>query len=121
MYLSWTAGVRKVIYSVQGDRGAVTVDDDNIEVAQMYPDPNGPNGVAWKTEKRTIKSDLMDASHVSWFNSLFDRFKSAIETDDFVSQEAKEAFFCVTLIERAYQSASEGCREISVPEIPTEF
>ncbi|RYZ69866.1 MAG: Gfo/Idh/MocA family oxidoreductase, partial [Proteobacteria bacterium] len=33
--LTWTAGVRKVGYTIQGDQGAITVEDDNIEVAIM--------------------------------------------------------------------------------------
>src|SRR6185436_3538833 len=32
-HLTWTAGVRKVIYTVQGDRGAITVDDDDLQIA----------------------------------------------------------------------------------------
>ena len=32
-FLTWTAGVRKVIYTVQGTRGAITVDDDDAQVS----------------------------------------------------------------------------------------
>jgi len=31
-YLTWTAGVRKVIYSLQGTRGALVIDDDDWEL-----------------------------------------------------------------------------------------
>jgi len=121
-HLSWTAGVRKVIYSVQGERGAVTVDDDDLEVATMVR-TDGPEvaqgAVRWQTERRSVSSDWMDASHVSWFNSLFDQFRAAIEQGTWVGTEAREAFLCVQLIEAAYRSAADGCRElplsVSVP------
>jgi len=32
-HLTWTAGVRKVIYTVQGTRGAITVDDDEMQIS----------------------------------------------------------------------------------------
>jgi predicted dehydrogenase len=113
-HLSWTAGVRKVIYSVQGERGAVTVDDDDLEVAVMER-TDGPEvaqgAVRWHTERRSVSSHWMDASHVSWFNSLFDQFCGAIDQGTWVGTEAREAFLCVQLIDAAYRSAADGCRE----------
>lgn len=114
-HLSWTAGVRKVIYSIQGERGAITVDDDEIQIARMRK-TEGPEvaqgAVTWDVEKKSIESHWMDASHVTWFNSLFDQFKLAIEQNDYVGKEAREAFLCVQLIHAAYQSAQEGSREM---------
>lgn len=116
-HLTWTAGVRKVIYTVQGERGAITVDDDDLQLAVMRS-TGGPDvaqgAVTWDVEKRSIASDWMDASHVSWFNSLFDQFKKAIEEDEFVGKEAREAYLCVQLITTAYRSAQENCRELSL-------
>jgi predicted dehydrogenase len=115
--LSWTAGVRKVIYTIQGDCGAITVDDDEMQVAVMRK-TDGPDvaqgAVTWDVEKKSIQSHWMDASHVSWFNSLFDQFKKAIETEDFVGKEARESYLCVQLIMAAYKSAEEGCREMAL-------
>ena len=54
----------------------------------------------------------MDSSHVTWFNSLFDDFKGAIERKEFVGREADEAFLCVQLISTAYASARDGSREL---------
>jgi predicted dehydrogenase len=111
-HLTWTAGVRKVIYAIQGERGAITVDDDDLQVALG----RGINGYgtakSWKVSRRTIASHWMDASHSHWFSSLFDQFKKAIEEDAFVGKEAREAYFCVQVIENAYRSAAEGCREV---------
>ncbi|MBS1963164.1 MAG: Gfo/Idh/MocA family oxidoreductase [Bdellovibrionales bacterium] len=113
--LTWTAGVRKVIYTVQGDRGAITVDDDDLQLATMEA-TGGPDvaqgAVKWNVEKRVIQSNWMDASHVSWFNSMFDQFMTAIETGDYVGKEAKEAYLCIQVITTAYRSAEEGCREL---------
>ncbi len=113
--LSWTAGVRKVIYTIQGEKGAITVDDDDLQLAIMEQ-TSGPDvaqgAVTWKVEKMSIASHWMDASHVSWFNSLFDQFKKAIAEGDYVGKEAREAYLCIQLISAAYRSAQEGCREL---------
>ena len=111
-HLSWTAGVRKVLYTLHGDRGAVRVEDDNIEVATQVPgDERGP-ATKWTFEREEIPSDWMDSSHVTWFNSLFDEFKGAIARHDFVGKEARESFLCVQLITTAYASARDGSREL---------
>lgn len=122
VHLTWTAGVRKVIYTIQGDKGAITVDDDEMQVATMRR-TDGPDvaqgAVTWDVERRSISSDWMDASHVQWFNSLFDQFRKAIRDQDFVGKEAKEAYLCIQLIGMAYRSAKEQCRELALPsEIP---
>jgi predicted dehydrogenase len=110
-HLSWNAGVRKVLYTVHGDRGAVRVEDDAIEVATQEPGTTG-SAARWKFERESISSDWMDSSHVTWFNSLFDDFKGAVARGEFVGQEAREAFLCVQLIETAYASARDGSREL---------
>ncbi|MBS1958212.1 MAG: Gfo/Idh/MocA family oxidoreductase [Bdellovibrionales bacterium] len=112
--LTWTAGVRKVIYAIQGTKGAITVDDDDMQVA-IQEKTDGPDvaqgAIRWNVEKTMISSDWMDASHVTWFNALFDQFKTAIETDDYAGKEAKEAYRCVEMITKAYESARNGCKE----------
>lgn len=114
-HLTWTAGVRKVIYTVQGEKGAITVDDDDLQLSTIQK-TSGPDvaqgAVEWKTEKSVIKSNWMDASHVSWFNSLFDQFKSAIDKGEYVGKEAKESYLCIQLIQTAYKSAEQGCKEL---------
>jgi predicted dehydrogenase len=119
-HLTWTAGVRKVIYTVQGERGAITVDDDDLQLA-VQEATSGPDvaqgAIRWNVEKRVIRSDWMDASHVSWFNSLFDQFKAAIEKGDWVSREAREAYRCIEIITTAYRSAQEGCRELPLTQV----
>jgi predicted dehydrogenase len=114
-HLSWNAGVRKVLYTIHGERGAVRVEDDAVEVATQVASgaPDDNNGhVSWKFDRLSISSDWMDSSHVTWFNSLFDDFTGAIARREFVGQEAREAFLCVQLIATAYASAREGSREL---------
>jgi predicted dehydrogenase len=100
-FLTWTAGVRKVIYSLQGTKGALVIADDDWELT-----------ASGKVEKGVIESDWMDASHTKWFNSLFDQFKAAIGKGDFVNSELREAVGCVQIIETCYRSSAEGCREL---------
>ena len=74
--------MRKVIYTIHGDRGAIRVEDDDVEVAVMTGDADeGP--MMWEMKKQKIASEWMDASHVGWFRSLFDQFATAIARDDF--------------------------------------
>jgi len=112
-HLSWQAGVRKVMYTIHGDRGAIRVEDDSIEVARAGHGRsiNSPD-VDWKFERHDVPSDWMDSSHVTWFNSLFDEFEAAIQRGDWVGKEAEEAFLCIQLIQTAYASAKEGSREM---------
>jgi predicted dehydrogenase len=128
-HLSWNAGVRKVLYTLHGDRGAVRVEDDDIELAvqerggqergNQERGNNGGGGAAgginWRFERQAIRSDWMDSSHVTWFNSLFDDFKTAIDRREFVGRDAEEAFRCVQLIATAYASARDGSRELPLP------
>jgi len=120
-HLTWTAGVRKVMYMVQGERGAVTVDDDELQLAVMKS-TNGPDvaqgAVTWDVSRQSISSKWMDASHTEWFNAMFDQFACAIENHDYVGREALQAHRCVEIITTAYQSAALGCRELPLTGRP---
>jgi predicted dehydrogenase len=118
-HLSWQAGVRKVLYTIHGDRGAIRVEDDNIEVAQLAPKEllNGrvdgaASDAGWRFDREEVRSDWMDSSHVTWFDSLFDDFRDAIARGEWVGKDAEEAFLCVQLIQTAYASARDGSREM---------
>ncbi len=117
-HLSWNAGVRKVLYTLHGEHGAIRVEDDDVELAVQERGAGG-SGIAgpttWTFERQAISSDWMDSSHVTWFNSLFDDFKAAIAKGEFVGREAEEAFLCVQLISTAYASARDGSRELPLP------
>ena len=97
-FLSWTAGARKMIYTVAGTEGAIFVNNDDVEVVKREA----------TVEKFAIKSDWMDASHTAWFNSMFDEFKQCIASGDFVNAEIKESYLCVDIIEKCYESNREG-------------
>ena len=109
-HLSWQAGVRKVLYTIHGDRGAIRVEGEAAGVASQ-----------WKFERLDVPSDWMDSSHVTWFNSLFDDFKRQIAKGEWVGREAEEAFLCVQLIQTAYASARDGSRELPLGEPDTEM
>ncbi len=105
-FLTWTAGVRKVVYSLQGSDGALVIDDDDWELT------TGKGSGKPALEKGVIESDWMDASHTRWFDSLFDQFKAAMRSGDFVNRELREAVACIQIIETCYRSSAEGSREL---------
>ena len=105
-FLTWTAGVRKVVYSLQGENGALVIDDDEWELT------TGKSSGKTALEKGVIESDWMDASHTRWFNSMFDQFKAAMRSGDFVNRELREAVACIQIIETCYRSSAEGSREL---------
>ncbi len=100
--LTWNAGVRKVMYSLHGEHGAITVEDDQLEVATK-------TGV----ERILAASDWMDASHVKWFASLQAEFVEAIRCEQFVGNQALDAFHSIDLIEAAYRSARANSQLIA--------
>src|SRR3954467_12081952 len=108
-FLTWTAGVRKVVYTLQGTQGALVIDDDDWELT------TGKSSGKPSVETGVIESDWMDASHTKWFNSLFDQFRAAIRSGDFVNRELREAVACVQIIETDYRSSAESCRELPLP------
>lgn len=121
-HLSWTAGVRKVMYTLQGERGAVTVDDDELQLAVMRRTGGrevAQGAVTWDVERRTIASDWMDASHTRWFNAMFDQFLAAIEGGDFAGREAEDACRCIQIITTAYRSAAADSRELPLGALPS--
>jgi len=105
-FLTWTAGVRKVVYSLQGSDGALVIDDDDWELT------TGNSGGKPVVERGVIESDWMDASHTKWFNSMFDQFRHAMRSGDFVNRELREAVACIQIIETCYRSNAEGSREL---------
>jgi predicted dehydrogenase len=113
VHLTWTAGTRAVVYSIQGEHGGITAQDDDIEIRTVVPGTRAAQaGAAWDVEKRSVSSDWMDASHTKWFNAMFDRFVGAIEAHDYTPPDTLDAYHCIDVIETAYASAGEGCREL---------
>ena len=112
-HLSWTAGVRKVIYTLHGDRGAIRVEDDAVELSVKTRTDEGDR---WVQSQRLVSSSWMDASHTAWFRALHQQFAGAIEREEFVGPELRESYRCVALIEAAYASAAVRGREVSLPK-----
>jgi predicted dehydrogenase len=113
-HLSWMAGVRKVIYTIHGERGGIRVEDDHLEVGRLKTNGHRSYRAEWDIERREVLSDWMDSSHVSWFDSLFDDFRTAVASGDFVSHETRQALLCVQLITTAYRSSQEASRELAL-------
>jgi predicted dehydrogenase len=100
LHLSWTAALRRVIYTVHGSAGAIVVSDDALEVVT-------PDG----TQRRSIRSRFEDASHSTWFAPLFAEFRAAIAGESYVPMQAREAAFTMGILEAAYGSAAHEGRE----------
>ena len=103
--LTWNAGVRKVQYTLHGDRGAITIEDDDIELSVRVT-----GNAAAHVERMNAASNWMDASHAAWFRTLQEEFAQAIVVGELVGKNAREAFLCVQLIETAYASSRAGSR-----------
>jgi predicted dehydrogenase len=102
--LTWNAAVRKVIYTIHGDAGAIRLEDDDVEISERGK----------VVERRSIASHWGDASHKEWFGAVLDRFAAAIDAGEYVGADARDAVLCVKLIETAYASSRSGCLEMSL-------
>ncbi len=117
--LTWTAGMRKVIYTLHGTHGALRIDDDAIEVFSASPgaSPQTPREVTLLS----AASNWMDARHTAWFRTLFQDFALAIENHNHVGADLRDAVRCVESIAGIYASNAEGGREVRLevnPSIP---
>jgi predicted dehydrogenase len=117
VHLTWTAGTRKMIYTIRGEKGTITMEDDRLQI-ETANGGNGHGSAGTTLEDRVIPSQWTDASHASWFNPLFEEFRRAIATRDFAGKDAQEAVLCVELINTAYRSAREQSRELPLGWAP---
>jgi predicted dehydrogenase len=104
VHLTWTAGARRLVYSIHGEEGVIAMHDDDLAIET----------IDGRIERLSIASDFGDSSHASWFNALFDDFREAIECSDFAGKEAEQAALCVQVITTAYRSAAEESRELPI-------
>ena len=102
------------MYTLHGEHGAIRVEDDDIEVATKREDCSRSYRGKWEFERFTVKSDWMDSSHSTWFNSLFDEFRNAISAGLYVSDDLRIARECVRLIQSAYQSAGNLSAQVPI-------
>jgi predicted dehydrogenase len=105
--LTWNAGMRRVIYTLHAENGAIKIEDDEVQIVTRTASGNS-------VEQLAIPSHWMDASHASWYRSLLDDFGRAIAAGDWTCRETYDAYMCVKLIESAYASARNGSREATL-------
>ena len=118
--LSWTAGARKVLYTLHGTRGEITVDDDIVRVILRDATDALPIRLAKTNGVILTASHWTDASHKEWFANMFADFAEAIDKDAFVSKDARDAIECMNAIEACYASERDGGREVHI-ERPLEL
>lgn len=112
--LTWTAGARKVMYTLHGEYGAITVDDDQVQLLVRDDLVASRPDLARRAGIQSVPSHWMDASHKEWFGSLLDKFKLAIASNDYVGADARDAIECIKVISAAYLSASLSSREVAI-------
>jgi len=117
-HLAWTAGARKVVYSLHGDRGAIFVDDDEVRVVTS---PRKGTADPSSLTPRIAPSRWMDASHQEWFGSLLDDFHASIDAGGWVNSNAADALMCMATIQTAYESAQQGARELAIRDSASLF
>jgi predicted dehydrogenase len=110
-HLSWNAGFRRVIYTLHGDRGAIHVEDDKVELVVA-----APNGKA-RSERSSYPSDWKDAGHGPWFEGVLREFAHAIRRRDFVGREARDAVMGIRVVSAAQTSAGRGGTAVSIPSL----
>ncbi len=116
-HLTWTAGARKVLYTLHGERGAIIIDDDEVKVLAAKPNPLASDSDAANLGSRIVPSQWMDASHREWFGSVLDAFSQAIDADRWVNPDTIDSVMCMETIHAAYASAQQGARELPVRDV----
>lgn len=99
-----------MLYTLHGERGTITVDDDDVKILTATPNQAG----VVEMVPNVIPSHWMDASHREWFSSLLDDFRRAIETDQWVSADTIDSVMCMATIETAYASAQQASTELPI-------
>jgi predicted dehydrogenase len=110
--LSWTAGADKVQYTLHGERGVIAVDGGAVEL--VLPADEGAQVAADAGVVRRPGAPTFMGGYAQRFEAVLDRFFAAIEEEDFVSRETRDAVHSVAVIAAAYGSAARQSREVQV-------
>ncbi len=108
--LSWNASLRRVLYTLHGDRGAIRVEDDEVEVVTRARDGQS------RAERSHFPSNWKDAGHGIWFEGVLREFAGAIDRRDFVSRDTEDAVRAMKEISGALVSARSGGMQVSLEE-----
>jgi predicted dehydrogenase len=108
-HLTWTAGSRRVLYTLHGAKGTIIVDDDDVRLLG-----DAASASESRSSRITVPSHWIDASHKEWFNSLLDDFQSAIRAHTWVGKDTVDALTCMSTIHGAYSSANQDSREVPI-------
>jgi predicted dehydrogenase len=111
-HLTWTAGTRRVLYTLHGTNGSIIVDDDNVQLLRDSSTNKGADLPA----SVNAPSHWIDASHKEWFSSLLDDFRNAVDTRQWISKDTIDAIACMNTISAAYGSADVHSAEIAIPD-----
>jgi predicted dehydrogenase len=111
-HLTWTAGVRRVLYTLHGQNGTIIVEDDDVRL--LGNAATRGHSIEGKAPQMTAPSQWADASHKEWFSSLLDDFREAIGANQWVSRDTLDALTCVDTIQTGYASVGRDSRELAI-------
>jgi len=94
IFLTWAAGERRNLATIEGTHGAIRIDNDRLEV----------NG----REERFAESLAAGSHHAEWFPGVIDRFLSEVETPSLRGRNLEVAAICANVLAAARQ-AEEIC------------
>ncbi|MBI5534836.1 MAG: Gfo/Idh/MocA family oxidoreductase [Deltaproteobacteria bacterium] len=108
-FLTWKAGLRKGVFTIHGDRGAIVINDDELQIVAADAPAGGPASTTRpRTGRLSVPSDCQDARHSAWFEPIWPQFLDAIAADRFVGKDALDAVRTIQVIEAAYVSAAHA-------------
>ena len=96
--LSWTAGARKVLYTLHGTKGAIFVEDVIVRVLPLDRSGVWPDHLAETGSLVTIDSHWKEASRGAWFTDMFAGVVAAINQNALVGRDARNAVECINAI-----------------------
>ena len=117
LQISWTAGICKDLFTVHGERGAIRIEDDDIEVSMMQETGGEelPHGaVTWVKERRNLFSESQTSHLSQGFDPLFEQFTHSIDRGEYAGQETRDAYLCLHIAEKIYESAKNKCQEVEL-------
>ncbi|MBI1860135.1 MAG: Gfo/Idh/MocA family oxidoreductase [Deltaproteobacteria bacterium] len=117
IHMSWTAGLSKFLATLHGEKGALVIDDDRLEISRRESNA-GPSSAGHREgtppanslERREIPSQWVDPTRATWFAPLLDSFLKTLRGNR--SHAALlESHHALIVIDALYRSAASQSRE----------
>jgi len=104
--LTWRAEARKNLGKIQGERGALTINDDHLLLK--------PHGAASSCFD-FVEALSAGSHHLEWMRPVRDAFLCEITDRTVRGTNLKEAGFCARIVDLAYRAHGAGLQSAKVP------